>query len=677
MKLKTAVGQIYLTHPKDENFVLLFEESFSKQGKAVQLFAVIDIGSDKKPLPAEWRREYEKTGRTIVTTFKKTFVAANTLQEETFEKALASVNAALSRLASRGEVKWFGQLHAVLAAFFDNTLALSTTGRATVHLFRKEELNLVSEQAEGSVEPRPVKMFSTYVTGGLAEGDRLLLATHQLFNFLAVERVREFITDAELGDGCTDLIEALADAKTAGFAAFLFDVSMSGKSPGLLHGGAALRAASAARSLMALEKIQYQKTLASLLGLTLSGLKKLFLFLRALVFWLAGLFYRRGSRLTLSRVLKQPRRGRKKLLFAATVAAAVILIAGVAVAAIRNITSKRQADLGTQLNEIESQLGEAEGALIYQDDERALELVTQAQAKTEGLKKDMGKERYQELLGRIEVVKNKVQKQTFVETAKRLVEFANIPTELIYSPNGFLGYNRNTGSMSFYDFRTGETQQLLANENTNRLVLGGFVGGSHGYVFLTEDGRFQKLEAAENRLVAYQSGEPPLPEADSKQIQTLKVFGEGDDARLYLSDRSTGQIYRLNMGENGVEQAQAWLKDSQDLSQALDMAIDGNIYVLSATRLEKFFNGVRQTFALSPTLPELKNAVKVYASPEVNSIYILDPDNKRVLVFDKNGRLKNQLISEEFSTLTDIYPDEKNNIIYILAGSTLLQVDLE
>jgi len=136
------------------------------------------------------------------------------------------------------------------------------------------------------------------------------------------------------------------------------------------------------------------------------------------------------------------------------------------------------------------------------------------------------------------------------------------------------------------------------------------------------------------------------------------------------------QILRIRAADNGFGPAEAWLKTTADFSSTVDMAVDGNIYVLFPDHADRYFNGTRENFSLSLVSPKLEKAKKIYASAETEKIYILEPDRGRILIFDKNGKLMNQLISDKFRELADISVDEATGIIYAAAGAELLQVKL-
>ena len=674
MPLKTKVGQIFLTHRKDENYTSLYEETLKKHGKIVELFAVIEIADGAKTPSAGLAREYRKIEQDIVSAFKKVYVSTDLINEAAFERALATVNLALARLAGKSKVRWFGKTNVLLAAVYDSVLSLSATGNAQAYLNRGGETNQVTEnQIEQKLNP--VKIFSTFTSGKLAPGDRVILSTNQLFNYLSMQRIEGFLSVDRLKDLCEDIIEALQDIKNIGFATFIFEVLDSG-SARVQEPAEDAPVLSATPRPIAFEKIASQKTLYFIFQTLALGLKRLFLLIWIIAKKLAGVFYRGGKNFSLSQSLQKPKPLRKKAIQLAITGALAVLVIAVAVAAWNKSATNNRAGIDAQIAAAEERLNEAEARLIFEDGDRAVELVREAEESILALEKKAGDdERLQRLVERLTGIKQKIDKKVAVENPTVLAEFPNIPSELLRSENGMLGFNKNSGSLAFYDFRTGQTQTLLSGQNTGNLILGEYVGGGQDYVFLNRDGQFKKLSVAEDSLANFQD-ESSLDLLERK-IRSFAVFGAGNEARIYLLDSNKSEILRLGVQSGGIGPSEQWLADEANLRDSLDFAVDGNIFVLFSNRLEKYFRGERADFELAEVLPELAEASKIYTSAEAEFIYILDPANERILAFNKSGRLINQYISDKFRDLTDIYPDENLGVAYVLAGAELLQIELK
>ncbi len=658
MRLQTNVGQIFLTHPKDQNYTSLYQEAFSKHGQSVELFATLEIMSPEPNSLNRRKTECEKLTQALVGAFKRTYIAASNIDHDTFERALAAINATLSRLAGRSQLNWYGRFNAAVGAVFQNQLAISTTGNAVVYLVRKGEYTLLSEDlAEAN---RPLKIFSNYSGGRIAEGDRIILSTNQLFNYLSLDRLQEFLAEETLEETCQELITALQEIKTTGFATFIFEITGEGQKA-------------------LIEKPQPQRTIEQALqrtvGIKATKTKTSLNLLLSLGKFLWGLLTNLlGSLLAL--VINFFRRRPKKYLFTAIGIVLVFLLINIVAATWNKSAQEKQNRVSSTIFQVQEMPDEAEASRIYNDENKVLTLITEAETLLTKIDKKNSSP-YQAQEDRLNTLKNKVRKEVRVDNPTILTQFPHIPTTIVRSPNGILGWNRNSLTLGFFDFRLGETRTLLKNQTTGHLVDVEFLGSPHGYVFLTKDGRMEKLSLDQDQLIKFDP-DAQVVDLNKAKIQSLKVLGEGTLARFYLLDLNQNQIWRLRTTETAIASAEKWLKsENNNLQGARDMGVDGGIYLLYPDRVEKYFNGLRQNFELQEVSPPLKNSSKIFTKADYQFLYILDPENLRVLIFTKTGKLQNQILSPKFHDLADLYVDEKNRLMYVLAGSELLQMNLK
>jgi len=75
----------------------------------------------------------------------------------------------------------------------------------------------------------------------------------------------------------------------------------------------------------------------------------------------------------------------------------------------------------------------------------------------------------------------------------------------------------------------------------------------------------------------------------------------------------------------------------------VDLAIDGFVYLLfSDGSVMKFSGGQPQPFAQEGLYPPLENPVGIYASPDADSVFVMDRDGARVVEFSKEGKFVRQ-----------------------------------
>ncbi|MEM7342977.1 MAG: hypothetical protein AAF485_01930 [Chloroflexota bacterium] len=151
---------------------------------------------------------------------------------------------------------------------------------------------------------------------------------------------------------------------------------------------------------------------------------------------------------------------------------------------------------------------------------------------------------------------------------------------------------------------------------------------------------------------------------------------------FYILDPQAGQLLRYLPTADGYStQPESYFPPDQpvDLSDAVDFAIDGAIYVLySNGHLSKFEGGVRAEFNVTGLDIPFNNPVSVFTAPDedVQYIYVADAGNQRIVQLEKDGRFVRQLKPQRgnaltFANLQDVYVDEIGQRLYILDSNNL------
>lgn len=152
---------------------------------------------------------------------------------------------------------------------------------------------------------------------------------------------------------------------------------------------------------------------------------------------------------------------------------------------------------------------------------------------------------------------------------------------------------------------------------------------------------------------------------------------------LYILSPDNKQIYKYERLTNRYGPP-AEYNVNGDLTGALDMAIDGNVYILKqGGTLLKLFRGETQPFVIRQAPADLlKDATRLYKVTDRN-FYILDPVHARVIVLSDGGTtgessyLKQYVIEgEQVGTLKDLYVDADEAHLYVMDESHIYVIDL-
>ncbi len=176
-------------------------------------------------------------------------------------------------------------------------------------------------------------------------------------------------------------------------------------------------------------------------------------------------------------------------------------------------------------------------------------------------------------------------------------------------------------------------------------------------------------------------GASPIPisgaEFWQRPVAVSSYFGN-----FYLLDSQANLLHRYWPTFEGYENpSESYFADptAVDLSNAVDMAIDGHIYILyQHGEIKKFLGGEPALFQITGLDMPLNNPTAIYTAPDEQAqyLYVADAGNQRIVQFTKDGQFIRQFkprLEDEaaFNDLKSIYVDEISEKMFVLNGSSL------
>lgn len=151
------------------------------------------------------------------------------------------------------------------------------------------------------------------------------------------------------------------------------------------------------------------------------------------------------------------------------------------------------------------------------------------------------------------------------------------------------------------------------------------------------------------------------------------------DGNLYLLDTAARQIRRYRPSTDGYSTLPDEYFESPrpELENAIDMAIDGRIYVAEANgTIHQYFGGSVVPFELSGLPTQLGRPAAIAVDPNApgeSGLYIADYDGARIVHVTADGRFIRQLRApgDEFAALEDLLVDERAGKLYVISGGRL------
>ncbi len=159
-------------------------------------------------------------------------------------------------------------------------------------------------------------------------------------------------------------------------------------------------------------------------------------------------------------------------------------------------------------------------------------------------------------------------------------------------------------------------------------------------------------------------------------ITDMAAFG----GNLYLLDTAKSRIWKYVAAEKGFSTLFEYLNPDTlpDLSHTTNLAIDGSVWLGTNTgKILRFTSGKENSYSLQGADTPTGNHLKVYTNGEVKMVYVLDSENKRVVVYDKDGLYISQYIWDKTFVVTGLVVSESLGKLLLLADGKIYSIDLK
>ena len=234
--------------------------------------------------------------------------------------------------------------------------------------------------------------------------------------------------------------------------------------------------------------------------------------------------------------------------------------------------------------------------------------------------------------------------------------------------------------LNILDSQNGTLYQINIDRKSTEIVGGGenvknaqFVAGSLGRTFAYKDSLgIVKSTAGDTKT------ETVIKATDQgwNGIGSIASFG----GNVYALDNGNNQVWKYTPTESTFSPKTNYIKDivSRDISDGIDMSIDGSVWIL--TKSENIYNFLPDSGTSFPTSgldKKIGDNAKIYSDAEsTDLVYILDAQNSRVIAFSKTGGYRLQYQDPQIASAIDIAVSEKDQIIFLLTPNSILSLKL-
>lgn len=509
-------------------------------------------------------------------------------------------------------------------------LYLISKGDVDVYLKRSEKLSSLIPDGTGS----------QLISGFLEEGDKLLLSTKSLVNFLGedLEKSLNLSVDS-FEEEVTDRIGA-SNLENQGLAALAIEIEQ--EQAGETEGG----------TIPSLE--EEKPTYESEKGNKLAGAVN---FVGSILGKLFGLF---------------PKSGRGRLILA--IVLIIIIASGVFLKVKASQDAQKQLTFNQTLQEAKDDFIAAKGLASLNPAEAKAKLDSAKDKLNKALSLKPNDNEAKDLKNQIEGESSTILQQSDVSEFPIFLDLSlvkeNFSAQYIsLSAGKLLLLDPAIKTLVSIDLSKKSNQIQAGSEQLGDATISSLNGGL-AFVYSKDKG-ILRIDITNQKIATVSA-----KDEDFGEISDISGFA----SNVYVLDTTKNQIWKYVPASGGYSSRREYLtKDTTaSFSQSLRMQIESSIYVLKRDgEILRFTKGNKDNFSYEGLDISVKDPKSFFVSSDTENLYLLDSGNSRILILTKTGSYKGQIKGNKFGTATDLVVDEKGKKVYLLEGSKIYMVDLK
>jgi len=186
-------------------------------------------------------------------------------------------------------------------------------------------------------------------------------------------------------------------------------------------------------------------------------------------------------------------------------------------------------------------------------------------------------------------------------------------------------------------------------------------------LFFIKPSQISLLKFGEEKLTKFTILEEPYPDFNFDDFSSFK-------GNLYFFDKKAGQIIKYPYLDNFQwGKPEFWLEKSV---VGKSIAVDGSVWVLNKISVSKYYAGNLQEKIEIDIFPYPKEFSKIFTSPTLPYLFILEPGQKRIVILTKDGQIIKQFQSEKFDNILDFAVSKNGKTIWLLNSLKVYEIKL-
>ncbi len=610
--------------------------------------------------------------------------------EEILEKILLELNKTLWQIFSPyPHNPTVPRYHLALAITRDTEIGVSVLGNASAFVVSTEKFTNIIKVAlsadhDTTLNRKPI--FQQLVSGNLKIQEALILINPSILDYFSVAQLRNIVGQSSPGQCVNEIKKTLTVLDTqpaVSLIIYKLEPTLSSANDEILLFDKKPGPQTVATGWITKLGNMFKKTTievtavrsATILSPSPTTKNRLTKIIQCLIKFIKNIPWRRHDikeRLTLflgrSWAKYQRLPNSQKTMATLTVVLIFILSLSILSSNKQNFVSSQQKNYQNKLSEIKEIISQTETAIIYHDDNKATYLLQKVNNELQKLSTNTKQEKnnYTQLLDIYQQLEQKITRQITITEPKLVIDLTKLSTEtwrgLLISKN-LLAYNQK-----------GWLVEINKQQANKLLTIPVIVGAPTNILALTNN---RLLVTTENNNAWLINLNNKSSLQLTRQLPSTLDLASYTESRLYLLTKKPLNIQRSNVSDKDFTSPVDWLKNAQKLANnTISLTIDGSIYTLTTTgEVIKYTKGLQQTFTLNTALNLIGNT-KIRTSAESDYLYLLNPEQKKITLLTKEGKLAGQFMFPNIHQLTDLVSDGKNKLLYLLGDNKIWQIDL-
>jgi len=622
--------------------------------------------------------------------------------EKALKEALKEANAFLDEIAKKGDVSWLGNLSFGVFSLKNYELNFTKVGDLKTFLLRGKRIIDIDRKLKlEEIAPWPLKIFGNIVSGKLAEDDVLLVSTKEVSDFFEkeallpeIEKIWPF-DEKRLKEIFNKKREEILKISGVCLVIVLTKEITAGKTPEtefhfLPRSSGATGSVKEIISQKSYPKeFNFKQVFTPYLKKIGGGFKKIKLpaFPRVK---LPNPLKQPEIKLPEIRLPKLPKPGKKPILILALI---LFLSLGFFISQLQEKQELKERQTG--LKEIQEKVNQAESFLILktpQTEKEANLLLKESWEEISQLSKIISN-LPRDFQGRVSSLKDKISQALFELNKLEIIEEPGLffdfsrqqsaPYRNEVSGAGFVPQKMVFFKDEIYFFSPYSENLFKVDKDVQgeiielSLKLNLAAASDDSILFLSKPNQLIILKEREPFSIYL---EEPYPDFNFDSFATFRGNLYFLDSNPAITHQGSEIIRYPYLKDFEWGPSQLWLAEEEKTIYAKSLAVDGSVWLLASQQkndeasLGRYYRGQLEEKIVLEIFPEPKEFKKIFTSPTLPYLYLLEPIQKRVVILDKKGQIVKQFQSQKFDNLLDFAVSTDGKIIWLLNGLKVYKI---